>query len=347
MNNTQWQLLKTILSGRQVVPVPMGFIIDSPWLPGWAGISVLDYFTNDDLWFNANKKAIETFPEVMFLPGFWAEYGMCTEPSAFGAKCSFYFNELPFAEKVIDAIEDIDRLTVPNPKQDGLAPFVLNRLRLNRKKIEAMGHSIRFAVSRGPLNIASFLMGTTEFLMGLRTDTEKIHKLLQIITDYIVQWLGVQKKEFDTIDGILILDDIVGFCGQPDFAEFAQPYLKTIFGCLDVSVRFFHNDADGRVCSRHLAQLGVNLFNFSFLHSLEEMKQWTNNQVVLLGNIPPRDVLALGTCRQIAESVQAALSGLTDTSRLILSCGGGMPDGVSTDNLRAFIKTVQERVKGK
>jgi len=25
----------------------------------------------------------------MFLPGFWSEYGMCTEPSAFGARCSF------------------------------------------------------------------------------------------------------------------------------------------------------------------------------------------------------------------------------------------------------------------
>ncbi len=341
MNHTHWQVLQDVLAGVKISPLPVGFIMDSPWLPGWAGISTLDYFTSDDLWFETNKKAIQAFPQVMFLPGFWPEYGMCTEPSAFGARCTFHQNGLPFADKIIHSTEDIDRLTVPNPNGDGLAPFVLNRLRLNRKKIEALGHSIRFAVSRGPLNIASFLMGTTEFLMALRTDPQKIHALLGIITDYTVQWLGVQKKEFDTIDGILILDDIVGFCGEPDFKEFAQPYLKAIFGCLNVSVKFFHNDADGRVCSPHLPEIGVNLFNFSFLHTLCQMKQWTKNKVVLLGNIPPRDVLALGSPEQIAECVRAAIDPLEDTTRLIMSCGGGLPDGVSTANLRAFIHTVE------
>jgi hypothetical protein len=40
---------------------------------------------------------------------------------------------------------------------DGLLPFVLNRLKLAQPHIEAAGHKIRFAVARGPLNIASFL----------------------------------------------------------------------------------------------------------------------------------------------------------------------------------------------
>lgn len=339
MNEFQWQLLLDVIAGKHIEPLPAGFIIDSPWLPKWAGISTLDYFTSDELWFEANQRAVKTFPQLMFLPGFWSEYGMCTEPSAFGAKCSFHEQDLPYADKIIRQVEDIDKLTVPKPLQDGLAPFVLNRLKLNRRRIEGMGHAIRFAVARGPLNIASFLMGTTEFLIALRTDAEKVHTLLKIITDYTIQWLQVQKKTFDSIDGILILDDIVGFCGRPDFEEFARPYLKAIFGSLDVHVRFFHNDADGRICSPFLADVGINLFNFSFLHSIEEMKQWTGGKVTLLGNIPPRDVLALGSPEQVSESLAASLAGVKDTSRIILSCGGGMPDGVSNANLNAFIKT--------
>lgn len=342
MTSEQWQILLDAISGKRLDPIPTGFIIDSPWLPGWAGISTLDYFTSDSLWFDANQKAADTFPDTLFLPGFWAEYGMCTEPSAFGAKCTFHRNELPFADKIIHQITDIDRLKVPKPEKDGLAPFVLNRLALNRKKIEQAGHTIRFAVARGPLNIASFLMGTTEFLMGLRTDTLPIHKLLRIITDYIIQWLAVQKKHVDTIDGILVLDDIVGFCGRPDFEEFAKPYLKDIFGSLDVSVKCFHNDAEGKVCAPFLSQLGINLFNFSFLHSLKDMKEWTGNQVTLLGNIPPRDVLAQGSPEQIRQAISRELDLLEDCSRIIPSCGGGMPDGVSTENLRTFISTVQE-----
>jgi len=340
MNVKQWQVLQNVISGKEMSPLPVGFIIDSPWLPGWTGISTLDYFTNDRLWFEANKKAVETFPEIIFLPGFWREFGMCTEPSAFGAKCSFPRNKLPFAGKIITETSEIDRLTVPNPRTDGLAPFVINHLELNRKKIEDLGHFIPFAVARGPLNIASFLMGSTEFLMALRTDTEKVHKLLQIVTEYTVNWLQLQKDKFDTIDGILILDDIVGFCGEPDFKEFAQPYLKEIFDCLDVSVRVFHNDADGRSCSPHLEETGVDIFNFSFLHSLKEMKEWTNNKVTLLGNIPPRDVLATGTKEQIKGSLEKAVGELDDRTRLILSCGGGMPDGVSTENIEAFCETV-------
>ena len=75
--------------------------------------------------------------------------------------------------------------------------------------------------------------------MAMRTDTEKIHSLLKIITEYTAEWLKLQKRENDSIDGILILDDIVGFCGEPDFLEFACPYLKELFNCLDVSVSDF------------------------------------------------------------------------------------------------------------
>jgi uroporphyrinogen-III decarboxylase len=35
------------------------------------------------------------------------------------------------------------------------------------------------------------------------------------------------------------------------------------------------------------------------------------------------------------------LQGLKDPSRVIFSCGGGMPPGVSSENLAIFIETVK------
>ena len=93
MTDKQWQDLLRILKGEILSPLPVGFIIDSPWLPNWAGMTILDYFSNDALWLEANLKAIQTFPEIMFLPGFWSEYGMCTDPSAFGARSNFPAND--------------------------------------------------------------------------------------------------------------------------------------------------------------------------------------------------------------------------------------------------------------
>jgi len=341
MTNEQWETLLAVLAGEVFDPLPVGFIIDSPWLPGWAGISTLDYYGSEEKWLAANFQASRTFPEAMFLPGFWSEFGMCTEPSAFGSKCRWAEQELPFAEKIARSVADLAAIEKPNPRTDGLLPFVVRRLQLERDRIEEAGHAIRFAVSRGPLNIATFLMGTTEFLMAIRTDPEETRRFLTLITDFIVDWLRYQKECVDTIEGIFILDDIVGFLGEPDFRATALPYLKQIFGCLDVPVRFFHNDAQGLVTARFLNEIGVNLFNFSFEHSLTQMKELTAGQVTLLGNIPPRDVLAQGTPEDVKKSTKVALESLEDRSRVILSCGGGIPPQVPTENIRALLAAVR------
>lgn len=341
MTGEQWQKLLDVIEGRVVKPLPVGFIIDSPWLPSWFGISIKEYFNSEKLWFEANLKAVQTFPDIIFLPGFWSEFGMCTEPSAFGAKCIWPENEFPSVEKLLTDFQQIDNLKKPSPKAAGLCPSVIKRLQQCKSDIERRGHQIKFAVSRGPLNIASFLMGTTEFLTGLKTDPESIQKLLQLITDFIIDWLGFQLESFSTIDGILVLDDIVGFLGQSDFEQMAKPYLRKIFSSFDVAVRFFHNDSQGLVCAPHLEEIGVNLFNFSFEHSINEMKDLTGNKITLLGNLPPRDVLADGTLQQVSDAVKALLDSLTDKTHIILSCGGGMPPGVSTENINAFCNAIQ------
>jgi len=61
----------------------------------------------------------------------------------------------------------------------------------------------------------------------------------------------------------------------------------------------------------------------------------------MLGNIPPRDVLAKGNPDDVKESVTKLMDSLEDTSRIILSCGGGMPPSVSSENINSFIKTVK------
>ncbi|MCB0744263.1 MAG: uroporphyrinogen decarboxylase, partial [Ignavibacteriae bacterium] len=137
MTDHQWDILVRTINGEVFDPLPVAFIIDCPWLPNWYGIKILDYFSNDDLWLKSNLMAIEQFPEVSFLPGFWSEYGMCTEPSAFGAKCSFPVNEFPHAHKVIHSADEISDLAIPNPETDGLLPMMLNRLKLAQPQIEA------------------------------------------------------------------------------------------------------------------------------------------------------------------------------------------------------------------
>jgi uroporphyrinogen decarboxylase len=340
MTESQWNDLKDVVAGNTTRQDLVAFIIDSPWLPGFNGISTLDYYTSGEKWFNVNKKAIDTFPEIIFLPGFWSEFGMCTEPSAFGSKCIWHKANLPHAEKIISDISDIQIIKKPDPKTDGLLPFVAQRLLEYRPRIQGMGHEVRFAIARGPLNIASFLMGTTEFMMATIMNPGEIHQLLRVITDFTIDWLQYQKELFPEIDGIFILDDMVGFLGDAECNVFVVPYLSEIFQSFEASVRFFHNDAPGLVSSPHLERIGINLFNFSHEHPIQEIRNLTGPNITLLGNLPPRDVLSAGDPAAVEAGVREMVQSAGKVKNVIWSCGGGMPPNVSPENIHTFYNTI-------
>ena len=339
MNALEWATLVAVVRGETVRPLPIGFIIDSPWLPNWAGHTILDYYTRDSLYFDANMAAIRAFPRAIMLPGFWSEYGMCTEPSAFGARAVWAEDEFPSPGKVIWTPADLDRLEKPDPRRHGLLPFVINRLKTLQPDIEAAGHNVRFAVARGPLNIAGFLMGMTDFLLAIKMSPEFAHRFLGFVTDFLVEWIAYQRECFPSIDGIFVLDDIVGFLGPDDFETFAKPYLARVFDA-DVTVKFFHNDAPCKACAPGLADVGINMLNFGVQHTLDQMRQWTGGRITLVGNVPPRDVLAAGTPEDVTKAVTSMLEATGEKTRLIASCGGGMAPATPTANLEAFIAAV-------
>ena len=342
MTEQQWNLLRRVIAGGPIESMPVGLIIDSPWLPGWAGITILDYFHDPAKWLDVNLRVVRQFPNIIFLPGFWAEYGMCSEPAAFGAKCIWYENAFPSVERTIHDMSEVTRLTKPDCATAGLQPFLLRRLQTVRKEIEAAGHAIRMAVARGPLNVASYLTGHTEFLMALKLQPAETHQLLKIVTEFLCDWIRLQIETFDSIEGVLLLDDLLGFLSPADFEEFALPYIKTIFDESNVTIKALHNDAHGLTTAEYLPQMGVNLFNFSHNHSYEEIYRRAGSGVTLLGNIPPRDVLAGGTPDEVSKSVHDALGSIPEGCRVIMSCGGGTPPGVTTANIKAMCHAISK-----
>jgi len=180
--------------------------------------------------------------------------------------------------------------------------------------------------------------------MGFMMDSENSHKLLEIVTKFTINWIEYQKEIFPSIEGILLLDDIVGFIGDDECKEFAVPYIKRIFNSFDSKLNFFHNDAQGLISTPHLKEMGVNLFNFSFEHSMKEIRELAGPVIALMGHLPPRDILAQGTLEQVREETRKMVHKFGDTNRVIWSCGGGMPQNVTTENINAFIETIDKEV---
>jgi len=171
MKIEQWEIIRKCADMQQVEPRPISLIIDSPWLPGFFGISMMDYFTMPDVWLEANLKAEQAFPDVIFLPGFWVEFGMCAEPSGFGCRTSFFHDRTPQVHEILRSVDEIDRLVQPNPLKDGLMPFILNFYHQMEPRVNDAGHVIKVVAARGPMATAAHLMGATNFIKGLRKQT--------------------------------------------------------------------------------------------------------------------------------------------------------------------------------
>lgn len=341
MTPAQWHLVRRCAAGEALEAVPVALIVDSPWIPGYLGLSTLDYLTVPEVWLEANLRVAADFPEVIFLPGFWAELGMGAEPSAFGCKISLYPDRTPLVHPVLRSLDEVEGLQPPNPCTDGWLPVLLNLYRRTEPRIRDAGHEVKMVAARGPLTVASHLLGVSEFLLGLKLNPTATHRLLRLTTTLVKDWLQAQAEALSAVEGILVLDDLAGFISAKDYLEFAHPYLKEVFDAFPGTVKMFHNDSNNPTCYRYLPELGIHLFNFTHLQPLDKVRQLVGPRLCLVGNVPPLEVLAQGSPEQVKASARACLQQHPDRAGLILSAGGGTSPGTPAQNIRALVEAAR------
>ena len=341
MKPEQWLALRKCAEGEAFETPPVALIIDSPWIPGYLGISTLDYLTVPDVWLQANLRVESEFPGATFLPGFWVEMGMAAEPSGFGARVSLYHDRTPAVHPLLGQIEDAARLSVPDPRTDGLMPVILNYYRHLEPRINDAGHVVKIVAARGPLAVAAHLMGVTELLLAAKLNPAEVHRLLDVTTTLVRTWLEAQAEVLREVEGILVLDDLAGFFSPKDYAEFAHPYLERVFSAFPRTLKIFHNDTDNPVSYPRVRELGVHIFNFTHLQPLAKVRQLTGPDLCLMGNVPPLEVLTKGDPIQVAASTRACLAQHPERRGLLLSAGGGVSPGTPGPNLHALIETAR------
>ena len=59
---TPWKRFKEAATLGEPEQVPVALIVDSPWLPGYAGINTLDYFLYPEKWLQINLDLLDAFP---------------------------------------------------------------------------------------------------------------------------------------------------------------------------------------------------------------------------------------------------------------------------------------------
>ncbi len=343
MKDKQWEIIKAAARCEVLDHIPAGMIVDSPWIPGYCGVNTMDFYTDLDTWMGCYNRIKEDFPEMILLPDYWIEFGMASESVAFGCSANFFSYQPVCIRHIIDDMDDIDTLldlADPDPEVDGFMPLALNYYRHVSQRLKGTDEKIRMVASRGPLNIVSFLMTVPEFCVAAKADPETLEQVIAKATKLCIRWLQAQiHAAGDDVEGILVLDDICGFLSEEDYLTLAHPYLKKIFDSFDVPVKMFHNDNFGNNYTTfpYIRDLGVNIFNFSFMADICEARKALGDQVCILGNIAPRDILTSASPEEVAAEVTRQLDAYGSKAGLILSAGGGASPGMPKENCRAYL----------
>ena len=343
MKPAQWEIFKKAARGERLDHVPLALIIDSPWIPGYVGVSHLDFFLNPDVWFESHLKIHREFPDITFVPGWWMEYGMAAEPSALGSKIKFWPGSPPSECHLLHAIEDLERLPPYEVEHDAFMGLTLHRLRMQRQRIFDTGEIMPLVTARGPMCTAGFVRGTTEFMMDLVEQPEWSHRLLDLCTRLIIDWLKAQAKAIGPgVEGIFLLDDIVGFVNEEFYQEFCHPYLKRICAAFPPDwVKIYHNDASIEACLEHLPDVGFNVLNWGKQSDLAAVKARLGGRMCLMGNVNPLEVGVRGSPAEVRAATLAVLE-KSGGEGIILSLGGGVSPGMPRENILAMQAALAE-----
>ncbi|HEX9188418.1 MAG TPA: uroporphyrinogen decarboxylase family protein [Vicinamibacteria bacterium] len=337
---TPWQDFLTAARGGRPERVPVALIVDRPWMPGFAGMHTLDFFLDMDAWLDAHLTVTDRFPDVVFLPGFWVEYGMANEPSAFGAGIVWRADSPPSIRHLDLPPAAWGTLRRPDPETDGLMPLALRRLELLEKKGLPEPHRIRLVAARGPLAIAAHVLGTTPFLEATAAEPEAAAAALDVFTDTVIAFLRAQLARLREPVGILVLDDLPGMLSPRGFDRMALPCLQRVFDAFPGLLRIYHNDTPCAHLLPRMGQLHCEVWNFSHEIDIAAVRAAVPG-MALLGNVAPLGTLVRGTPEQVYAEARACVDKVAGGGGFILSAGGGLSPGTPAGHIDALVRAAR------
>lgn len=338
---TPWNRFKQAAQLEEPQQVPVALIVDSPWLPDYAGIDTLDYFLFPAKWLQINLDLLDRFPDAVWIPGFWVEYGMVDLPSAFGARFHFHHDRPPSIEPLVTDIGYWADVPLPNVEEDGFLPLALRLYEDMELRLSAQGLGIKMVAARGPMVTAGFLMGINDLMMGIVMHPDEISRFLETITTTIINWLHAQLNALREPEGILLLDDIVGMVSLKHYQEFVAPHLQRIFNEFDGLLKIYHNDTPCAHLHGALAAAGFDVFNFSHEADIASVKAEMGHRVALMGNVAPLDLGVRGSPQEVEQAALACLDKAGPGGGMILSFGGGVSPGTPPPNIDALLRAAR------
>jgi len=170
------------------------------------------------------------------------QMGVGVLASAFGCRIVFPPEQMPWSHYVINANEDASRVHDLSPPdvRAGLLGEVLDFAAFFQKKTKGR-YPIAITDLQGPINTASLIWDTTDFMAAMYSDPEAVHHLMRLTTDLTIKFVKEFRSQVGEFVpshfppvylpdgmGIAVSEDNMAMMSPSTYAKFSVPYLNEL-----------------------------------------------------------------------------------------------------------------------
>ena len=197
----------------------------------------------------------------------------------------------------------------------------------------------------GPYTLVSLIMGAIEAVKATKQQPDSLHKLCDLATEKIIQYINLLISAGTEI--ICILEPSASMLGPNQFKEFSISYIKQIIeSCKYSEVNvIFHGCGYTMHVIEEIATSGVNGMSLDSKETgvdlLEAVKRVPEN-VVIIGNVNPTQTMLYGTREDVRNEVMELMEEMKEYPNFILSTGCDLPQETPQENIEIFMRTARE-----
>ena len=264
---------------------------------------------------------------------------LSVEAEAFGSPIKYAENEVPsVSAKIVEDEVSIKALKVPKVG-DGRTSVYIKAAGLSAKKIKDRP---TFGGAIGPFSLAGRLFDMTEIMVGLMTEPEMVHELLDKCIEFLIEYAKAFKEA--GANGIIIAEPASGLLSPANCTEFSSDYVKRIVDAVqdDYFMVILHNCGNTKNLVPSLISTGSAGFHFGNAVDMKDIMPQMPWGRIAFGNIDPARTFKNGSVEDMKAQTWELLNKTANYKNFVLSSGCDVTPGTPVENVEAFYDTLSE-----
>ncbi|MDY6065651.1 MAG: uroporphyrinogen decarboxylase family protein [Finegoldia sp.] len=297
--------------------------------------------------FDASCEVIQKRIDTYHVDGINISLGLKFIGAACGSVLSFPDDGPEFVSEFVMADGEIDmsKIDLPHPRTNPVLSGILEK---GKKLKERFSDQTISTSLSGPITTAASIRPVEKLLRDMRKNQAGFKDLMQFSLDAALKWVQVFEEEFGphATVGIAAPVSANDLLSPKQFDELSLPYLRDLVeGIIKITGKkpSLHMCGHTKAFWSKIHDLNIASFSVDNLENLRETKEALGDRMMILGNVPPVEVLLQGSPEDVIESVKDCIIKAADSpSGYIVSAGCGLSPLTPEENLDAFIYAIRK-----